>query len=86
MNEAFMRDYFERNQEMFYMRFRKDESKWALEKERAQAVDFFREKYVHGNVMEADFEAMLNAIWDDEYEADVLMFLDGADEREKMLS
>lgn len=40
MNEAFMRDYFERNQEMFYMRFRKDESKWTLEKERAQAVDF----------------------------------------------
>ena len=36
--------------------------------------------------MEADFEAMLNAIWDDDYEAHVLMFLYGADEREKMLS
>ena len=63
-----------------------NESKWALEKERAQAVDSFREKYVHGNVMEADFEAMLNAIWDDDYEAHVLMFLYGAGEREKMLS
>ena len=56
------------------------------ELERAQAVDSFREKYVHGNVMEADFEAMLNAIWDDDYEAHVLMFLYGAGEREKMLS
>ena len=86
MDESYMREYFERNQEVFYMRFRKDESKWALEKERAQTVDSFREKYVHGNVMEADFEAMLNAIWDDDYEAHVLMFLYGADEREKMLS
>ena len=32
MNEAFMRDYFERNQEMFYMRFRKDESSGHLKK------------------------------------------------------
>ena len=86
MDESYMREYFERNQEVFYMRFRKDESKWTLEKERAQAVDSFREKYVHGNVMEADFEAMLNVIWDDDYEAHVLMFLYGAGEREKMLS
>ena len=87
MDESYMREYFERNQEVFYMRFRKDESKWKLEKERAQAVDSFREKYVHGNVMEADFEAMLNnAIWNDDYEAHVLMFLYGAGEREKMLS
>ena len=57
-----------------------------FEKERAQAVDSFREKYVHGNVMEADFEAMVNAIWNDDYEAHVLMFLYGAGEREKMLS
>lgn len=86
MDESYMREYFERNQEVFYMRFRKDESKWALEKERAQAVDFFREKYVHGEAMEADFEAMVNAIWNDDYEAHVLMFLYGACEREKMLS
>lgn len=52
MDESYMREYFERNQEVFYMRFRKDESKWALEKERAQAVDSFREKYVHGEAME----------------------------------
>ena len=58
MDESYMREYFERNQEVFYMRFRKDESKWALEKERAQAVDSFREKYVHGEAMEADFEAI----------------------------
>ena len=51
MDESYMREYFERNQEVFYMRFRKDESKWALEKERAQAVDSFREKYVHGEAM-----------------------------------
>ena len=74
MDESYMREYFERNQEVFYMRFRKNESKWALEKERAQAVDSFREKYVHGEAMEAD------------YEAHVLMFLYGAGEREKMLS
>lgn len=78
MDESYMREYFERNQEVFYMRFRKDESKWALEKERAQAVDSFREKYVHGEAMEADFEAMVNAIWNDDYEAHVLMFLYGA--------
>lgn len=69
MDESYMREYFERNQEVFYMRFRKDESKWTLEKERAQAVDSFREKYVHGEAMEADFEAMVNAIWNDDYEA-----------------
>lgn len=86
MDESYMREYFERNQEVFYMRFRKDESKWTLEKERAQAVDSFREKYVHGEAMEADFEAMVNAIWNDDYEAYVLMFLYGAGEREKMLS
>lgn len=57
-----------------------------LKKERAQAVDSFREKYVHGEAMEADFEAMVNAIWNDDYEAHVLMFLYGAGEREKMLS
>ena len=56
------------------------------QKERAQAVDSFREKYVHGEAMEADFEAMVNAIWNDDYEAHVLMFLYGAGEREKMLS
>lgn len=67
MDESYMREYFERNQEVFYMRFRKDESKWTLEKERAQAVDSFREKYVHGEAMEADFEAMVNAIWNDDY-------------------
>ena len=39
MDESYMREYFERNQEVFYMRFRKDESKWTLEKDRAQAVD-----------------------------------------------
>lgn len=86
MDESYMREYFERNQEVYYMRFRKNESKWALEKERAQAVDSFREKYVHGEAMEADFEAMVDAIWDDDYEAHVLMFLYGAGEREKMLS
>ena len=32
MDESYMREYFERNQEVFYMRFRKDESKWTLEK------------------------------------------------------
>ena len=32
MDESYMREYFERNQEVFYMRFRKDESKWALKK------------------------------------------------------
>ena len=46
MDESYMREYFERNQEVFYMWFRKDESKWALEKERAQAVDSFREKFL----------------------------------------
>ena len=30
MDESYMREYFERNQEVFYMRFRKDESKWMV--------------------------------------------------------
>ena len=54
-------------------------------KKRSEATETFKEKYVCGNDMEADFEAMLNAIWDDDYEAHVLMFLYGADEREQML-
>ena len=32
MNEAFMREYFEKNQEMFYIRFWNDPEKWKLEK------------------------------------------------------
>lgn len=85
MNEAFLREYFEKNQEMFYIRFWNDPEKWKLEKKRSEATETFKEKYVCGNDMEADFEAMLNAIWDDDYEAHVLMFLYGADEREQML-
>lgn len=86
MDEAFMREYFEKNQEMLYTRFRKNEVKCNLEKKRCGEVESFKDKYVNGNnAEEEDFESMINAIWDDDYEAHRLMFLYGAEEREKML-
>lgn len=32
--KQFMHEYFEKNQEMLYTRFRKNEAKWNLEKKR----------------------------------------------------
>lgn len=47
-------------------------------------MESFKDKYVNGNnAEEEDFESMINAIWDDDYEAHRLMFLYGAEEREK---
>lgn len=80
-----MREYFDHNQERFYAEFRKDETKWTLERQRSRAVEGFRMKYVQEGAMAKDYEAMINAIWEDDYESHVLMFLYGARERELML-